>query len=249
MSEADPPPPPGVLPMADKRRELNAYRSLHLDRDHKSRVGRRRVEAERLYRFIGNGTADQPYLKVTRADYLRVWQECAEAIKASAQGLGVEGESALRLQKESHERMVYERLAAEALRVTRSESAFETLHGRPMTPWERSLLGQQFQADGFEVNSGTETERRVRQMHIARVLGAVSRAAKSRPSLLQEAWASVVGPVIAAEVHLESVDPRKGVAICRCLNPGRAYDLRRRRALPGKLTDLLGLRIERIIFQ
>ncbi|GAB4251417.1 MAG: hypothetical protein OHK005_18590 [Candidatus Methylacidiphilales bacterium] len=240
----------GAAPTREKRREMATYRSLRLLRTHKSKAGRRRVEDSRLYCFVGKGSEDQPFLQVTRSEYLRVWNECAEKLQGELVKLGLDPVQAFPLQREKHERMVYERLAKDTLRTVRTAAEFERLHGRPMTPHEQNLFARNCPDDlGGEGEAGNASGKRVRQMQMARVLGSIGSAARHRPSFFQEAWSALVGPVIAAEVMLESVDSQAGVAFCRCLNSALAHDLRRRRSLPGKLSDSLGLRIERIIFR
>ncbi|MFQ3671127.1 MAG: hypothetical protein SNJ84_06685 [Verrucomicrobiia bacterium] len=239
----------GAALTAEKRREMKGYRALKLLREHKSKAGRRKVEEGLLFRFVGKGSADEPFLKVTRREYFRVWHECADQLRLELTQMGFDGAATFALQREKHERMVYRRLAEGALRAVRSEAAFERLHGRPMTPHERDQLAREQSGDGAGVVEEGDGGRRVRQFQVARVLGSIGAVAKHEPTLLQEAWAGLVGPAIAAEVVLESVDPGKGLAFCRCLSAARAYDLRRRRALPAKLSDALGLRIEKIVFR
>jgi hypothetical protein len=54
---------------------------------------------------------------------------------------------------------------------------------------------------------------------------------------------------MALETLLESVDREKGLAICRCLSSTRSFVLRRRKDLPAKLSEILGVRIEKVVFR
>ena len=53
-----------------KKKELGAYRMLGLGREMKSIRRRSAADQVGLYRYIGEGTVERPWLKVTRAEYL-----------------------------------------------------------------------------------------------------------------------------------------------------------------------------------
>jgi hypothetical protein len=242
-----PPDDPGGL--AAKRRELATYRALRLDRAHKSRAGRRKLEDAKLHLFIGRGTADQPFLKVTRAEYFRLWHECAHEIKTELRHLGLDPETTFPLQQEKHERLVYQRLADDILRTVQSEVEFQRLHGRNMTPHERNLFARTRKIPTSEGTRHAGRVTSIRKLQLENVLQKLERKQQASQTRLQDVWSALVGPSIAAEAFLESVDPEQGLAICRCLNPTRAYELRRRTTLARKLSDALGLNIQRIIFR
>src|SRR5258708_4020587 len=70
-------PPREFITPRDKREELKTYRELALRRDLKSKLQRKRVEADGRRRVIGDGSDTQPYLIVeARSEERRVGKEC-----------------------------------------------------------------------------------------------------------------------------------------------------------------------------
>ena len=63
-------PRPWEQDSSSKKREMVSYKILGLGREMKSKRRRTAAEDAGLYRYIGEGTAERPWLKVTRMDYL-----------------------------------------------------------------------------------------------------------------------------------------------------------------------------------
>ena len=63
-------PRPWEQDSSSKKREMVSYKILGLGREMKSKRRRTAAEDAGLYRYIGDGTAERPWLKVTRMDYL-----------------------------------------------------------------------------------------------------------------------------------------------------------------------------------
>ena len=111
-----------------KKKELGAYRMLGLGREMKSI--RRRSAADRagLYRYIGEGTVERPWLKVTRAEYLEtratVQLECLGRRRAN-------DVDQLKIEKKTYDVLASREATAAGLR-----EAFRQAHGRGMTPRE-----------------------------------------------------------------------------------------------------------------
>ncbi|MFH1067391.1 MAG: DciA family protein [bacterium] len=227
------------------------YKKLGLSREHKYIRNRGKVDEERLYRYIGEGDADRPHLKVLRADYLRTWREVNEKCASSPDDF-LKGKLA-DLQKRRIERAVYDELARRYASMTSVEAAFQKEHKRGMTPHERSLYTRVLQVAEESGSSAhdavkrraTETRRRV----LSDVVQHVENSQRRQPARLQQAWASIVGEEIAQETLLEKVDAQQGVAVCRCLSSTLSFQLRRRKDLASQLSEALGLRVTRVIFR
>ena len=71
-------PRPWEQDSSTKKKEMVSYKILGLGREMKSKRRRTAAEDAGLYRYIGEGTAERPWLKVTRIDYLvtRRWCWC-----------------------------------------------------------------------------------------------------------------------------------------------------------------------------
>ena len=63
-------PRPWEQDSSTKKKEMVSYKILGLGREMKSKRRRTAAEDAGLYRYIGEGTAERPWLKVTRIDYL-----------------------------------------------------------------------------------------------------------------------------------------------------------------------------------
>jgi hypothetical protein len=228
---------------SDKRRELSTYRALHLDRATKSRAARERTDRARLFRTIGSGTTERPYLLVPRTEYLRVWREVQRETGA---GKGISSD----VQRQELERRVYDLLALQTGRVKVLANSFRRGHGRDMTPHEQALYGRELARDAGKV-AATPTQRAALQRKIAvqDLLRKIESAQADEPIRLGEIWMKVAGPEAAAESHLEKVERQEGLAIVRCINSSCIYNLRRKRDLPAKLSKALGVEIKRIAFR
>jgi len=233
----------------DKRRELATYRDLDLDRLHKSRHGRSRVQAGRLYLYVGEGNSERPYLKVLRADYQRVWEQVKAEWEKAALGMEVPYAAFDNLQRTRLENRVYDLLAMEASELSTLESNFLKTQGRRMTPQERSIFSRALEKEPARKPDPQKAAAINRKAILNDLLHKIELKQKDEPGRLQQAWATVVGPEMAMETLLESVDREKGLAICRCLSSTRSFVLRRRKDLPAKLTELLGVRIEKVVFR
>ena len=114
-----------------KKKELGAYRMLGLGRESKSI--RRRSAADRagLYRYIGEGTVERPWLKVTRAEYLEtracVQLECLGRRRAN-------DVDQIKIEKKTYDVLASREASAAGLR-----ESFRQAHGRGMTARELEL--------------------------------------------------------------------------------------------------------------
>jgi hypothetical protein len=225
---------------SDKRRELATYRDLKLDRAMKSRAGRERTDRARLFRSIGNGTTERPYILVPRSEYLRVWRECHREM----------GRTGSDIRRQELERRVYDLLAAQTGQVKALANSFRRSHGRDMTPHEQALYGRSLQS-GEKPAAATPSQRAAIQRRLAvnELLRKIESARADDSVRLGEAWIAVAGSEAAAESHLEKIDRQEGLAVVRCVNSSRIFDLRRRRDLPAKLSKALGVEIRRITFR
>ena len=70
-----------------KKKEMVSYKILGLGREMKSKRRRTAAEDAGLYRYIGEGTAERPWLKVTRIDYLVTRRMVTFGALAGAMGL------------------------------------------------------------------------------------------------------------------------------------------------------------------
>lgn len=234
---------------ADKKKEMATYRDLDLDRLHKSKFGRSKVSAGRLYVYLGDGHADRPYLKVLRADYLRVWEQVKKEWEEEARTLNVSYATFDNLQRAKLENRVYDLLALEFGELSVLEANFHKTHGRRMTPQERGIYARALDKGPASKPDAATAAAINRRATLNEVLHKIELKQKDEPGRLQQAWATVVGPEMALETLLESVDREKGLAICRCLSSTRSFVLRRRKDLPAKLSEVLGVRIEKVVFR
>lgn len=234
---------------ADKKKEMATYRDLDLDRLHKSKFGRGKVHAGRLYVYLGDGHADRPYLKVLRSDYLRVWEQVKAEWMKEAEGLKVSYATFDNLQRTKLENRVYDLLSREFGDLSVLESNFLKTHGRRMSPQERSIYARAAAKGPVGRLDPATAARATRRATLNDLLHKIELKQKDEPGRLQQAWATVVGPEMSLETLLESVDREKGLAICRCLSSTRAFVLRRRKDLPAKLSEILGVKIDKVVFR
>jgi hypothetical protein len=66
---------------------------------------------------------------------------------------------------------------------------------------------------------------------------------------LQEAWAAAAGEEAAQEAILDGVDGLRGVAYICCLSSTRRHQLARKDDLKAKLSEKLGVKINRLAFR
>jgi len=233
----------------DKKKEMATYRDLDLDRLHKSKFGRSKVHAGRLYLYLGDGHADRPYLKVLRSDYLRVWEQVKQEWVKEAKTLQISYEIFDNLQRVKLEHRVYDLLSREFGDLSVLESNFLKTHGRRMSPQERSIYARVSPSGPTPKLDTNTTAKATRRATLNELLHKIELKQKDEPGRLQQAWATVVGPEMSLETLLESVDREKGLAICRCLSSTRSFILRRRKDLPAKLSETLGVKIVKVVFR
>lgn len=230
---------------SDKRNELRTYKDLKLDRSVKSKAGRARTDRKRLYRTIGMGTPDRPYLLVPRSEYLRVWRECHKEMMAK------ENKSLSDVRRAELERYVYDRLASQTGDLKALASGFRRGHKRDMMPNEEAIYGRALQRDGLKL-AVTPTQRAAiqRKMVLHDLLRKIEAADEDAPFKLEAAWKQAVGSTAdLEESHLEKIDRQAGLAIVQCVNSSRSFALRRRKDLLPKLSNALGIEIKRIVFR
>src|SRR5277367_251881 len=106
-------PPREFIKPRDKREELKTYREMGLRRDLKSKVQRRRVEANGLRRVLGDGSDSQPYLIVETSRYKQVRLEIQRQLLVQARqtGLDLPVDVLLRQLKPRIESLTYAQLA------------------------------------------------------------------------------------------------------------------------------------------
>jgi hypothetical protein len=225
-----------------KRKELGSYRMLGLGREMKSK--RRRMAADQigLYRYIGEGTADRPWLKVTRAEYLLVRQEIVQELLGNRPARDVDR---LRIERGTYDRMAVQESAAAGLR-----EAFRQAHGRGMTPRELELYGKAAGQKGMiKKPSPAAKATGIRKRLLAEVVEKVEDRVRGSQVRLQEVWAAVAGEETAQESLLERIDRFKGVVWIRCLSSTRRHEIARRMGLKERLSEHLGVNIRRLGFR
>ena len=225
-----------------KRKELGSYRMLGLGREMKSK--RRRMAADQigLYRYIGEGTADRPWLKVTRAEYLEVRREIVRELLGDRPARDVDR---LRIERGTYDRMAVQESAAAGLR-----EAFRQAHGRGMTPRELELYGRAAGQKGLGKKPDPAAKAvGIRKRLLAEVVEKVEGRVRGSQGRLQDAWAAVAGEETAQESLLERVDGFKGVAWIRCMSSTRRHEIARRMDLKERLSEKLGVKIRRLGFR
>ncbi|MCX6934854.1 MAG: hypothetical protein NTZ01_01445 [Verrucomicrobia bacterium] len=225
-----------------KRKELGAYRMLGLGREMKSIRRRSATDQIGLYRYIGEGTADRPWLKVTRAEYLVT----RRAVQVELLGRKAASDmDQLRIERRTYERMAASEATAAGLR-----EAFREAHGRGMTPRELELYGKAAGQAGLEFKPDLKAKAMsVRRRLMAEVVEKVENRVRGGQIRLQEVWAAVAGEETAQESMLEYIHGFKGVAWIRCLSSTRRHEIARRMELKEKLSAKLGVKIRRLAFR
>ena len=236
-----------------KRKEFSTYRTLKLNRTHKSRAKRQALSEQMIFCYIGGDSPNRPYLKVLKSEYHRVWIEVVNDIRVKSHNSGFTLEQIMDLNHGKVQKLVYERLADHAQALEALESNFVQQHGRKMTPHELKLytrlLNKEPQTKTSPKIDPVESSQSMRKMVVQKVMKKIRDAQKRDPGKLQQAWATVVGSEMALDSHLERIDSERGLAICKCLSSARIYELRRDRSLPQKLSKELGMHVQRIIFR
>jgi len=225
-----------------KRKELGVYKMLGLGREMKSIRRRSATDQAGLYRYIGEGTAERPWLKVTRAEYLLVRQEVQVELFGRKTPQDADR---LRIERKAYDRLATRETTAAGLR-----EAFRQAHGRGMTPRELELYGKAAGQAGLEIKPDPKVKAAgLRRRLLAEVVEKVENRARGGQVKLQEAWASVAGEETAQESMLERINGFKGVAYIRCLSSTRRHEIGRRMGLKEKLSSRLGVKIQRLAFR
>lgn len=203
---------------------------------------RRRTAAEDagLYRYIGEGTAERPWLKVTRMDYLVT----RRMVMVELLGKKPAGDAdRLRIERKTYDLLARRQEAAVGL-----QESFRQAHGRGMTPRELEMFSR---AGGVETTARDPQAAASgqRKRLLAEVVEKVENRVRGGRMRLQEAWAAVAGEETAQDSMLDRVDGFKGVAFIRCLSSTRRHELARREDLKCKLSEKLGIKITRLAFR
>jgi len=203
---------------------------------------RRRAAAEDagLYRYIGEGTAERPWLKVTRVDYLVTRRLVMIELLGNRPAKDVDR---LKIERKTYDWMARRQESAMGL-----QQSFRQAHGRGMTPRELELYSRAgaVEAQGKDPKTAAGG---VRKRLLAEVVEKVENRARGGQMRLQEAWAAAAGEEAAQEAILDRVDGFKGVAYLRCLSSTRRHELARREDLKLKLSEKLGVKIRRLAFR
>jgi len=117
-----------------KKKELGAYRMLGLGREMKSIRRRSASDQAGLYRYIGEGTVERPWLKVTRAEYLETRRGVEGAVLGRRKATDAD---LLRIERKTYDLLGAREAAAAGLR-----EAFRQAHGRGMTPREQEMYSK-----------------------------------------------------------------------------------------------------------
>ena len=225
-----------------KKKELGAYRMLGLGREMKSIRRRSAADQAGLYRYIGEGTVERPWLKVTRAEYLETRRLVQEEYLGRRRATDVDQ---LRIERKTYDRLGVREASAAGLR-----EAFRQAHGRGMTPRELELYGKAAGEAGITFQPNLKAKAAgIRRRLLAEVVEKVENRARGGEVRLQELWAAVAGEESAQESLLEYIDRFKGVAYIRCMSSTRRHEVGRRMGLKEQLSEKLGVKIRRLVFR
>jgi hypothetical protein len=239
-------PPREFIKPRDKREELKTYRELALRRDLKSKIQRKRVEANGLRRVLGDGSATQPYLIVETRRYREVRLEVQRRLLVQARqtGLNLPVDLLLRQLKPRVEALTYAQLA--------EEGSHDALRHVPVAALGRALTAEE---QRHFAASRAASESPARAAHAANqatrtalnhVLGSIEQRQTHNPARYQTLWAQLVGSDAAQQSQLDHIDPNTQTAYFRCYNSVLSTDLQRRPGLAQKLARALGLPIRHL---
>jgi len=236
-------PPREYIKPRDKREELKTYRELALRRDLKSKIQRKRVEANGLRRVLGDGSATQPYLIVETRRYRAVRLEIQRRLLVQARktGLNLSVDLLLRQLKPRIEALAYAQLA--------EEGGHDALRHVPVAALGRALTtGEQarFAASRAASESPARTGNQATQTALNHVLGSIEQRQTHNPARYQTLWAQLVGSDAAQQSQLDHIDPNTRTAYFRCYNSVLSTDLQRRPGLAQKLARALGLPVRQL---
>jgi len=236
-------PPREFIKPRDKREELKTYREMGLRRDLKSKVQRRRVEANGLRRVLGDGSDTQPYLIVETLRYKQVRLEIQRQllIQARQSGLDLPVDVLMRQLKPRIEALAYAQLAEESRHEALRHVPVATL-GRALTTEERT----HFAASHAVCDQPARKVNQVAETALNHVLGSIEQRQTHNPARYQTIWAQLVGPEAAQQSQFDHVDANTQTAYFRCYNSVLSSDLQRRRGLAQKLARMLGLPVRQL---
>ena len=229
------PPREFIKPRA-KREELKTYRELALRRDLKSKIQRRRVEANGLRRVLGDGSDTQPYLIVETRRYREVRLEIQRQLllRARQTSLDLPVDLLLRQLKPRIEALVYTQLA--------EECSHEALRHVPLAALGRALTTEEqkhFAASRAAAETPARKANQATRTALNHVLGSIEQRQAHNPARYQTIWAQLVGPDAAQQSQLDHIDASTQTAYFRCYNSVLSTDLQRRRGLAQKLARAL----------
>lgn len=233
-------PRPWEQDSSSKKKEMVAYKILGLGREMKSKRRRTAAEDAGLYRYIGEGTAERPWLKVTRLDYLVTRRMVMVELLGNRPAKDVDR---LKIERKTYDQLARKHEAAIGL-----QESFRQAHGRGMTPRELELYSRAGGMEGKPPDPKAAANG-IRKRLLAEVVEKVENRARGGQMRLQEAWAAAAGEEAAQEAILDRVDGFKGVAYLRCLSSTRRHQLARREDLKLKLSEKLGVKITRLAFR
>ena len=215
---------------------------LGLGREMKSIRRRSAADQAGLYRYIGEGTVERPWLKVTRAEYLETRRLVQEEYLGRRRATDVDQ---LRIERKTYDRLGVREASAAGLR-----EAFRQAHGRGMTPRALELYGKAAGEAGITFQPNLKAKAAgIRRRLLAEVVEKVENRARGGGVRLQELWAAVAGEESAQESMLEYIDRFKGVAYIRCMSSTRRHEVGRRMGLKEQLSEKLGVKIRRLAFR
>jgi len=236
------PPREFITPRA-KREELKTYRELTLRRDLKSKIQRKRVEADGRRRVLGDGSSTQPYLIVEAQRYreIRIEVQRRLLLQARKTGLNLPVDLLLRQLKPRIESLTYTQLA--------EESSHQALRHVPVAALGRALTAEEqrhFAASRAAAEGPARRTNQATRTALDHVLGSIEQRQTHNPARYQTVWAQLVGAEAAQQSHLDHIDPNTQTAYFRCYNSVLSTDLQRRRGLAQKLSRSLGLPIRQL---
>jgi hypothetical protein len=240
-------PPREFITPRDKREELKTYRELALRRDLKSKIQRKRVEANGLRRVLGDGSATQPYLIVETRRYREVRLEVQHRLLVQARqtGLDLPVDLLLRQLKPRMEALTYEQLAKEYADDATRHVPVAAL-GRALTAGEQAHFAASRAASHAASESPARAANQATRTALNHVLGSIEQRQTHNPARYQTLWAQLVGSDAAQQSQLDHIDPNTQTAYFRCYNSVLSTDLQRRPGLAQKLARALGLPIRQL---
>jgi hypothetical protein len=224
-------PPRDFIKPREKREELKTYRELVLRRDLKSKVQRRRVEADGKRRVLGDGSSTQPYFVVESRRYreVRLKVQLQLLQQAHQEGLDLPVDLLLNQLKPRIESLTYVQLA--------EENEHDSLRHVPVAALGRALTAEERKHFAASLTAGenaiVKSNGAVRTA-LNHVLGSIEQRQTHNPARYQTIWTQLVGADAAQQSQLDQIDPATQTAYFRCYNSVLSTDIQRRRGLVQK---------------